>query len=41
MEGARVISMVTEAAASLTDGEFFVVIGFGVLVGGIGKLRVA
>jgi hypothetical protein len=41
VEGARVISLVTEATASLTDGEFFVVIGFGVLVGGVGRLRVA
>ena len=31
----------TEATASLTDGEFFVVSGFGVLVGGVGRLRVA
>ena len=41
MEGARVISLVTEATTSLTDGEFFVVSGFGVLVGGVGRLRVA
>ena len=41
VEGARVISLVTEATASLTDGEFFVVSGFGVLVGGVGRLRVA
>ena len=45
VEGARVISLVTEATTSLTDGEslgkFFVVSGFGVLVGGVGRLRVA
>ena len=41
MEGAWVISMVTKATASLTDGDFFVVSGLGVLVGGVGRLRVA
>ena len=40
-EGAWVISTVTKATASLTDGNFFVVSGFGVLVGDVGRLRVA
>ena len=41
VEGASVISLVTEATASVTDGEFFVVGGFGMLLGGVGRLRVA
>ena len=40
VEGARVISLVAEATTFLADGEFFVVRGFGVLVGGVGRLRV-
>ena len=40
-EVAWLISVVAKATASLTDGDFIVVSGFGMLVGSVGRLRVA